>query len=115
MNFKGGNGTKLFWAHWAHLAVRHIGEDGIPARVLDLSGCLACRRLWTVLTPVRGEKFPCEVAGGLGGLYVRADVVAPPETRRMPVDGGAHDREEVSVARVRRFTDWQGRRPLERY
>lgn len=109
--------SRMFWHHFAHLRVVETDRFGNFVRVLQLGSCEPCRRLWATLTPltIEGrEIFPAHVAeryNALGrGVYVRADVDAPKVAQRPKAAT-----EAVSVQRVKRFTDRELRRPVERY
>lgn len=117
MEFIGGRSTKPFWDHVAHLAVRHVDEDGVPCRVLEVGTCMACKALWATLTPRSGRGFPAPVADGMAGVYVRSDVMRVREDAAKAATSADApiDREPLSVMRVRRFTEFKARRPLERY
>lgn len=109
--------SRLFLTHWTHLRVVDVDENGVEIRVLSPTTCPACERLWDTLTPVTvhgREVFPASRAERYNVFrrqaYVRSDFrdLRAAKVHR-PVD------EPASVARVRRFTDWEARRPLERY
>lgn len=117
MDFNLDSVGRAFWHHFSHLRVVAV-EDGIEVRVLSVRSCIPCRLLWETLTPVSvhgREIYPASRAERYRPFgkqaFLRDDlVVAEVEegSRAKPV-------EPHSYTRVRRFTDWEGRRGLERY
>lgn len=109
--------TSAFWHHFSHLRVVDVDDYGIAIRVLTPNTCRACARLWDSLTPVKvhgREVFPASRAERYSVFqrqaFVRSDLMP------VPVRATGHELDEpLSVARIRRFTDRELRRPLERY
>lgn len=119
MDFDINGISRAFWHHFTHLRVVDVDDQGIEIRVLAVTSCIACRRLWDTLTPVTiggREIFPAARAERYRPFgrqaFLRDDHLAGAQPRRSAAELQA---EPVSYARIRRFTDWEARKPLERY
>lgn len=114
--------SRLFWHHFGHLRIVDVDEFGLEVRVLPVQSCVACARLWMTLTPVTihgHEIYPATKATRYHALrrqvFVRDAVAAlgapqRGEARRVRRSDGS-----VGLERVKRFSDYRMRRPLERY
>lgn len=115
--------SRIFWHHFKHLRLVDVDRFGVEVRVLALSSCLACRRLWDTLTPVTvhgREIYPALKAERYDALrrqaFLRDDLTSFDVAAQGPAERGARrDGESVGLQRVKRFTDYRIRRPLERY
>lgn len=108
---------QAFWHHFSHLRVVDVDDYGISVRSLSPQTCRACARLWDTLTPVKvhgREVFPASRAERYNVFQRQA--FTRTDYGMIPVMATGHELDEpLSVQRVRRFTDWQARRPLDRY